>query len=518
MRHGRFPTIFIIFAAALLTLLPLSATAWAQEDHAPSNLVHTMQPLSKPYRVIFNCDGYAVFQDAKGDVDQWIANVFVPLDGSHVDALFWCDGSGGNTANYKSDILELSGVRADKVDPYLKKMLDAGQDPPEIMVREAHQRGLDIYYSFRLNDIHDSFIPEEMATFKKEHPEWMIGKGHSYGFWSALKFTVPEVRELKFRTIEEIFQKYDFDGLEIDFMRGVPYFIPGKEIAHAHLLTELLARIRGHLNERSKERGRPIHLAVRVDENLEACRLDGFDVASWIDRGLVDILVMGSGPIDIEVEEFKKLARPKGIPVYPCLYGWPSKYYIIAKPLAAGIALNYWHQGGDGIYLFNWFPHPNATEGKPYQAGFMKHVGDPEVLLENQRKLMFVADRMPPRSANYPHNWMHCSLPASLLTNKEQEALIVVGADLTNTPVAPALTLRLVVENLQEDDLIEVAFNGQSVASLQLADADTLTAPLKPDQVIRGRNRVSMKLTFASPKSDKIRTVTALELDVVFSD
>ena len=53
----------------------------------------------KRYRVIFNCDGHAVAKDSKGDLGQWIENLFGPLAHSHVDALFWCDGAGGNTAN-----------------------------------------------------------------------------------------------------------------------------------------------------------------------------------------------------------------------------------------------------------------------------------------------------------------------------------------------------------------------------------------------------------------------------------
>jgi len=42
-------------------------------------------------------------------------------------------------------------------------------------------------------------------------------------------------------------------------------------------------------------------------------------------------LILGTGVIDIEVEAFKKLATPKCVLVYPCLYGWPSKYRPIAN-------------------------------------------------------------------------------------------------------------------------------------------------------------------------------------------
>ena len=130
--------------------------AQANEDHRPL----------KRYRVISNCDGHSVAKDAEGDPNQWIENVFGPLEDSHVDALFWCDGAGGNTANYGSQVLEGTGQRIGKPRPWITKLLHQGVDPPEVIVREAKKRGIDVYYSFRINDIHDAFIPDELATFK----------------------------------------------------------------------------------------------------------------------------------------------------------------------------------------------------------------------------------------------------------------------------------------------------------------------------------------------------------------
>ncbi|MFP6621193.1 MAG: family 10 glycosylhydrolase, partial [Pirellulaceae bacterium] len=174
------------------------------------------QPAPRRYRVIFNCDGHAVAKDAKGDLNQWLENLFGPLEKSHVEVLFWCDGAGGNTANYDSKVLERTGVRSGQPRTYIDKWIDEGNDPPRVVVREARKRGLDVFYSFRINDIHDSFIPDEMPTFKVKNPRWMIGE-QDYGgvksFKTALNFAVPEVREMKFRVIEELFQKYDFDGL-----------------------------------------------------------------------------------------------------------------------------------------------------------------------------------------------------------------------------------------------------------------------------------------------------------------
>jgi hypothetical protein len=496
---------------AIVTFLVVSAFSAAQADEG-------REPV-KRYRVVFNCDGHAVCKDAHGDLNQWIENLFGPLEKSHVDALFWCDGAGGNTANYESEVLELTGQRIGKPRPWIAKLMREGHDPPKVVVREAKRRGLDVFYSFRINDIHDAFTPDELATFKVEHPEWLIGEreyGDVTSFRTALNFAVPEVRELKFRVIEEMFRRYDFDGLEIDFMRSPPYFLPGREPENAHLLTKMLRRIRDHLDQRSRERGRAIRLAVRVDESLQACRLDGFDVPAWIEQQLIDYLILGSGVIDIEVEEFKTLAEPGAVLVYPCLYGWPSKYSPIPAELAAGLALNYWHQGADGIYLCNWFPHAynNSETTGPYMAGLLRQLGDPGTLRARQTRLMFAGDRGRPHK-EYPHNWMHCVLPVELPSEESFGVPIRVGEDLRNRSAVPSLTLRLAVDNLQKDDVVAITLNGQRVKEAHQSGPGVLTAPVDPHQLRLGPNEVTLRLAELSPSSAAPRTVTALELDVV---
>ncbi len=468
-----------------------------------------------PYRLIFNCDGYSVAKDSKGDLNQWIENLFGPLENSQVDALFWCDGAGGNTANYDSQVLERTGVRAGKPRTYIDDWISEGNDPPKVVVREARQRGLDVYYSFRINDIHDSFIPDEKPVFKVEHPEWLIGE-QKYGdvtcYPTALNFAVPEVRELKFRVIEELFVKYDFDGLEIDFMRSSPYFLPGTESENAHLLTELLQRVRQHLNRRGQQRGRPVGLAVRVDESLRSCGLDGFDVSSWLELGLVDIVVLGSGVMDIEVEEFKALAAPRGVHVYPCLYGWPSRYSPIPAELAAGLALNYWSQGADGLYLFNWFPHTkdNSEQTGSYMAGLLDSLGDARALRAGQKRLMYAADRGRPGGSK-PYNWLHCVLPEELVDDQSLRAVIRVSHSFAGDT---DITLQMEVENLQDGDLVSVTVNGRAVEGLRRGAENRITGSLVAEALRAGANEAVMRLVKRSSASAEPRTVTALELHV----
>ena len=479
---------------------------------APSNGAEKNKQL-KPYRVIFNCDGHAVAKDARGDVNQWIKNLFGPLEKSHVDALFWCDGAGGNTANYDSKVLERTGARAGKARKYIDKWIATGNDPPKVVVREARKRGIDVYFSFRINDIHDSFMPDEMATFKVKNPSWMIGErlyGKVKSFKTSLNFAVPQVRELKFRIVEEIFQKYEFDGLEVDFLRGAPYFLPGTEATNAHLLTKMLKRMRTHLNKKAKQRGRPIRLAVRVNESLRSCRLDGFDVPTWIRDGLVDIITLGSGVMDIELGEFKKLAQPKGIYVYPCLYGWPSRYSPIPAPLASGLALNYFGQGADGIYLFNWFPHTknNSESTGPYMAGLLKHIGKRNMIRASQKQLMFAADRGRPQRA-YQYNWLHCVLPAALSDKKPLKVNMRVYEPFQKTS---KISLQIEVANLHVDDKVVIKLNGKPIDGLRRIKPDRLSASVNRALLKYGANMAALRLDARSAKSTKPRIVTAFEL------
>jgi hypothetical protein len=497
-----------------ISLLILSILALSVVTPAELTAVEKRKP-RQPYRVIFNCDGHAVAKDADGDLQQWLENLFGPLQESHVDALFWCDGAGGNTANYDSKVLERTGARTGTPRTYIDKWIEEGHDPPRVVVEEARKRGIDIFYSFRINDIHDSFIPDEMPTYKVENPDWLIGEkqyGGVTSFKTALNFAIPEVRELKYRVIVELFEKYDFDGLEIDFLRSAPYFLPGHESENAVLLTELLQRVRRHLNARGKQRGRPIQLAVRVNESLVSCQKDGYDVATWIKQGLVDIVTLGSGVMDIEIEEFRQLAGRRKVHVYPCLYGWPSKYSPIPAELATGLALNYWQQGADGIYLFNWFPHTrnNSEATGPYMATLLKQLGSPDTLRAGQSYWMFAADRGRPQRA-YQYNWLHCVLPAALPSGKGLQATIRVGEQL---PDDAQITMQMLVENLQPNDVLAVTLNGVSIEYLVEDKPGRLVAAVEPGILKPGHNQAVLKMKSRSDASDQPRTITALELHV----
>ena len=462
-----------------------------------------------PYRLIYQMDSSGVLPAAT-DVDDYLKGIVGFLEDSHIDCLFWHDGAGGNTANYDSDVLELTGERIGEVDPSLLRLIQEGNDPPKIVVRAAKKRGVDIFYSFRLNDCHDSFGHERLlATFKVEHPEWTIGNGHPEVHPSVhrnLNFAVPEVCDLKFAVIEEIFRKYDFDGLEIDFLRSPPYFIPSEAPGNAHLLTQFLGRMRKHLNQRGEARGRQIPLAVRVNPTLEACRLDGFDISTWVEERLVDSLILGSGNIDCDVEAFKSLTDGTGILVYPCVYGWPSGYNIIfgfedSEPMLRALASNYWHQGADGIYTFNWNAHsyvhrPDKNPQFAPQRQLLREIDTLQAMRGKDK--LYVADRLLGPKPMLPHNWLHATLPQTLERGEQVAVPVMVEEDFIESPTPRTIWLSVTYGDLTGRSQIEITLNKQPLLELESTDPwlppDNMTDPSQQEQVHALRQEISSDL------------------------
>lgn len=461
----------------------------------------------KAARIIFNCDGDSVLSASGGDLDVWVEKILAPLENSHVTTLSWCDGSGGNAALYDSDVLEPWGFHKGVSHPYVAPWIAGGNDPAVVIVDEARARGFEIWYSFRINDIHDSpdgpNIEAEYPTFKADNPSWMIGTGWPYGYSSALRFDVCDVRNIKFDTIMEMFNKYDFDGIELDWMRSPTCFDPGTEPANAHILTAFMQRVRDALNVRATARGRDIVLAVRVDEDLNGCYLDGLDVNSWIDDDLVDVIILGSGVIDIAVEEFTALTDGTDKTVYPCIYGWPSGYSPVPADMARALATNYWYQGADGIYTFNWFPHSAANA---YQISLLSEIGDPAGLIGLDK--MYAAERGTP-SREYPHNRMNTVLPESMTAPEVINVPLMVGEDIDAAYTPVSIQMRVECEgNLDSGDTFIIKLNDTELTQTRGGQIITMSPPAS--EVLTGQNTISVNLTVGSA------TVKAVELHVSY--
>src|SRR5688572_1579698 len=295
------------------------------------------QAANRQRRIIFNNDGNEpVYLCKTNSPEELLGYRTTPLAGTHVDSIFYCTWSSG-FGLFTHDT-KVGRVFATKEGLFSKNMapalIAAGTDPLRVMTEFGRKHGIEVFWSFRVNDTHDGstagYGPIMFAAnqLKRDHPEWLIGspaQKPKFGAWSAVDFARTEVRDLAFRYVEEVCQNYPVDGVELDFFRHPVLF---KRAAHTGtacneeeraMLSELIRRIRRMSEQEGMKRGRPILLAVRVPDSPEYCRAIGIEIETWLADGLVDLMVVGGY---FQLNDWSRsvaLGRKHLVKVYPSL-------------------------------------------------------------------------------------------------------------------------------------------------------------------------------------------------------
>ena len=246
---------------------------------------------------------------------------------------------------------------------------DRGLDPYAIWIARCREKGISPWLSMRMNDLHDvTDIKSYMhSTFWVNHPEYWRVPGSASGSWidRALDYAIPEVREHHMAFIRELLERYDPDGLELDWMRFGYHFKPGHETEGCVILTQFMRDVRALTKEWSVKRGHDIKLGARVPAVPDAAIGLGMDGVTWAREGLIDMLVptpfWTSSDFDIPIEQWRE--RIGSTTVYVLLAAgleFNLRAHPGGKPVAnnlesvRGFAAAELHRGADQIYLFNY--------------------------------------------------------------------------------------------------------------------------------------------------------------------
>ncbi|MEN6577930.1 MAG: hypothetical protein ABFD90_16430 [Phycisphaerales bacterium] len=258
-------------------------------------------------------------------------------------------------------------------------LYERGLDPYTVWIARCREKGISPWLSMRMNDIHSVDEPNSFmhSSFWREHPQfWRVPNGSASPWQNrAMNYAHAEVRAHQMAFVVELLERYDPDGLELDWMRFGWHLTPGQEKDEGKYLTEFVREVRTLVATWANRRGHPIWLGVRVPAHPEAAALLGMDGEQWAKEGLVDLLVpcpfWSSSDFDIPVELWKErlgLAGAK-VAVAPGLeYNarpWPGGQ-AVANTLASayGFAASALARGADALYLFNWMD----SETRPVAA------------------------------------------------------------------------------------------------------------------------------------------------------
>ncbi len=258
------------------------------------------------------------------------------------------------------------------------RLLDErGLDPYAVWIARCREKKISPWLSMRMNDVHnvddvDNYIH---SSFWRKHPDyWRVpgGKG-----WTdrALDFGIPEVREHTMAYVRELLERYDPDGLELDWMRFGYHFRPGKEAEGVLILNQFMRDVRDLTRQWSAKRGHPIKLGARVPTLPDAAKGLGMDGVTWVREALVDMLVptpfWATTDFDIPIELWRERI---GVNAKNVLLAAGAEILVRAYPGAKhieaditstrGFAAACLQRGADSIYLFNYMDPGPMTGGK----------------------------------------------------------------------------------------------------------------------------------------------------------
>lgn len=289
------------------------------------------------------------------------------------------------------------------------KIYDKQIDMYGIWIDRFREHGISPWISVRMNDNHFTHMPEHFfhSRFWRDNPD---NRRIPYKFAErrdrALDFGREDTREYCYRYIQELVERYDMDGLELDWMRFGLHFRPGHEADGARRLTEFTGKVRGLLNEWSVRRGHPIRLAARVPASPQAALGLGLDALAWADGRLIDMLIVApfweTVDNDMPVELWRGLLDGKGVTLaaglelliraYP---ESPLRQYNSLETVR-GTAASLLHRGADRIYLFNYFDSDTAFAKLEDYPALLREAGEPATLTGKRRRhVLTYADTQP---------------------------------------------------------------------------------------------------------------------------
>jgi len=492
-------------------------------------------------RIIFNNDGD----------DAWLTgapatpNGFLSVRMDHVgdcsvDCIFYCTTQGINIFTHDSELTEVFRATSGSFqNNRMDALIQHGTDPLKLVIEACRKRGIEIIWTIRMNDIHDNWTPELFSQWKKDHPQCLMGtpadlkqypESDPRNVYSFADFAYPEVRDLTVLIVEDVLNRYDVDGIDMDFLRHVCYF---KETRlhepvtpeHLDMLTDMVARVRAAVLAASKKKGKPILLSARGLPTLELNRRFGFDVEQWGKNEYVDFIAVGGGyaPFTMPARDMIRRGHEWGIPVYLCLSGSGMiQRGVKHSDLSGGnteawrgAAANAWRAGADGLMTFNLFPKFPGSDATRDARSAWAEMNDPAALV-GKDKLYCVENLDHARTFGYMMRavpWAEC-LPITVAKGEAVRRNLPVA---DNIPVLAdqinALRLRICLAGLRADDQLTVSINGHPVTATPEKPL-WLVADIPAQAMKQGANTLTVR--YRAGTADAL-TIQSVELKVDYN-
>jgi hypothetical protein len=471
---------------------PEVAKALDRTPLTPNELAALTGP-QLPGRLLYNNDGSNILMSCDTLTPSRAYVRIDPLAGAGV-SLFIHNVNPGQNMGYPSAVApmfhwerspekpkESWDTYGTRMDYNLRSLVRDSIDAVGMVMQRAWFRGMGAFLSLRLNDLHDVDKPDSplLSPFWKSHPDYRVGGYSGWGAY-ALNYAIPQVREYTLAILREVCERYDPDGLELDFMRFPYYFPPQPDSmkAYTNIMTQFVRTVRVMTEAIAERRGRPLLLSVRVPTSLEACAYIGVDPSTWAKEELIDLLVIApflSTQPEMPVSEFRQACG--SIPIYAGIEYTLGTRSMLHEQIRAVGALLY-AAGADGIYLFNHFTYWDT--GRDIDKEVLRELSDPQLLAAGDKLYTLAPTRHPIPNVTP-------ASPMPLVVPKMETRTVT----LTTAEALPAVTVILRVEckNEVSPGKVRVWFNVVEQGS-GVHPADSLMFPQPVDFVPAERSHV----------------------------
>jgi hypothetical protein len=259
--------------------------------------------------------------------------------------------------------------------------------------------------------------------------------------------------------------------MQIDVSRHIPCLPVGRQWELREQVTQFMRMVREMLLEVAHQRRRPLLVAAKVPQKLQGSAVDGFDVRTWADLRLVDVLTLGSRSMDVDVEGVRA-AVGDDVQLQPCFddHHATDGYRYGPIEFLRGVFANHLQRGANSVVTFNWsIGGPEVAKSIGGDIGPLAH----QVAYKEVGRLQTMAGKEKffavERRGGYP--WAdgffnrNDTAPLPLrLSDDGQIAKLTLHISESPTAANGNLVLRCILFQAADDDAFELCMNGVPLA------------------------------------------------------
>jgi len=363
------------------------------------------------------------------------------------------------------------------IDRYLD-LEEAGINWVAELAKACRRRGISPWVTVRMNDGHggNNWDTSFMNCALQKDPKYRLSgrrlnpkDGVAYE-WQLLDYKHREVRDYYFTMIKELIEDYDFDGLELDWLRSAFCLEPTASQENIDTMTDWFAEIRALCRARAQKTGKPYYMGLRMPPRLGLLKAIGIDVKEMARRDVIDFVAVGNFwqanwdiPFDAlhadlgeNVSVLGNMdSAPNWLSVGPNEHITSFRLLPQCAPLLRGNAANKLALGADGLEYFNFFACGNDPENEKAYYAALNGLADLENLRGKPKQYAL--------STIYgwwgPPVFEHAEqIPATLEPEWRKAFRISMCAEPTDKNLK--LTIQVIVEKKENLPDLGVSFNG----------------------------------------------------------